>query len=59
MFNSPKVVVVITSTWAAGTTFSNILLLSLFHFYRNLSSEYCYGLYKQDSISTKGRLISG
>ena len=40
MFNGPKVIIVAANTWAAGTAFSGILLLSLFHFYCNYGSEY-------------------
>ena len=39
IFDGPEVVAVVASTWAAGTAFSGILLLSLFHFYRNLNSK--------------------
>ena len=39
VFDSPKVVTVAASTWAASTAFSGILLLSLFHFYCNFGSE--------------------
>ena len=40
VFDGPEVITVAAGTWAAGTAFSSILSLSLFHFYRNLSSEY-------------------
>ena len=40
MFNGPEVITVGTGAWAAGTAFSSILLLSLFHFYCNCGSEY-------------------
>ena len=41
MPDSPKVIVTTSAAVAAAsTTFSGILLLSLFHFYRNLSSKY-------------------
>ena len=39
VFDSPKVITVSTGTWAAGTAFSGILLLSLFYFYYNFGSE--------------------
>ena len=39
VFDGPEVVAVAASAWAAGTAFSGILSLSLFHFYRNCGSE--------------------